>query len=55
MRALFAADFCFSVGLQHVFLEGGALQVVNAVTSRGYPRGAYFVFLLADWPCQTGV
>jgi hypothetical protein len=33
MRALFAADFCFSVGLQHVFLEGGALQVVNAVKS----------------------
>jgi hypothetical protein len=33
MGALLAAEFCFSVGLQHVFLEGDALQVVNAVKS----------------------
>jgi hypothetical protein len=30
---LLVAKFCFSVGLQHVFLEGDALQMVNAVKS----------------------
>lgn len=34
MGVLFAAEFCFSVSLQHVFfLEGDALQVVNLVKS----------------------
>lgn len=35
MRALHGAEFCTQVGLQHIFLEGNALQVVNAVRSVG--------------------
>jgi len=30
MRAL-AAKFCIQLGMSHIFLEGDALQVVNAV------------------------
>jgi hypothetical protein len=35
MSALHGVKFCTQVGLRHIFLEGDALQVVNAVRSAG--------------------
>jgi hypothetical protein len=35
MKALHGAEFCTQVGLRHIFLEGDALQVVNAMRSAG--------------------